>query len=294
MHVEPSWSWEPGVLAALAVYLGIYVVRWRRARREAGARGASAWRLAAFAGGILTLFAALVSPVDALGEQVFAMHMLQHVLLLDIAPILLILGLTKVLLRPVTRRVTRLERAAGPLAHPVFAAVAYIAVMFAWHVPGAYDAALSNDGIHALEHVSFTAAGLLYWWHLLSPIRSRMRLGGMGPIVYMGGTKLFVGALGIALTFYPHALYDFYAGHYPVWGMGADTDQAVAGMVMALEQSIVMGVAIVVLFARMLIESEREEQRRERLEDLEEERAAAAAAAAGAAAQPAATRPNTT
>jgi putative membrane protein len=192
--------------------------------------------------------------------------MVQHILLLDIAPILAILGFKKVILRPVTRAVSTLERRAGPLAHPAFAVFLYVAVIWAWHVPAAYDLAVRHEAIHAFEHLTFLLAGSLYWWHLLSPIRARMRLGGMGPVVYMASTKLLVGALGMGLAFAPRALYPYYE-HLPrVWGISALSDQGIAGLLMALEQSLVMGVAIVWLFVRALTESEREQQRRERYE----------------------------
>ena len=82
--------------------------------------------------------------------------------------------------------------------------------MWVWHVPALYDAALRHPFVHVLEHTFFMTAGLLYWWHLLSPIRTRLRLSGMGPVVYMLSTKLLVGLLGIGLTFAPDALYAFY------------------------------------------------------------------------------------
>jgi len=179
-----------------------------------------------------------------------------------------LLGLTKVLLRPVTRRVQRLERAAGPLAHPFFAILLYVAVMWVWHVPALYDAAVRNPFVHVLEHVSFATAGFLYWWHLLSPIRSRHRLDGMGPVAYMAATKVLVGLLGVALTFAPEAVYRVYIDQPEWWGLSDATDQAVGGLIMALEQSVVMGVALVYLMVRALEESEREEQRRERYEAL--------------------------
>jgi putative membrane protein len=210
------------------------------------------------------VLAALVSPIDRLGEQLFVMHMVQHLLLLDLASILLISGLTRVILRPVTRRVQRIERAAGPLASPVFAVVAYVAGMYLWHVPALYDAALEHPAVHALEHITFGAVGGLYWWHLLSPIRSRHRLGGLGPVAYMFSAKILVGLLGLLLTFSPDALYSFYTDRPRYWGMSAVTDQNVGGAVMALQQSIVMGIAMVVLFMRQLSESEREAQRTER------------------------------
>jgi cytochrome c oxidase assembly factor CtaG len=259
-----DWSWEPGVLLVLGAGLVLYLVRWRRARREAGAAAASGWRLVSFCTGIAMVFAALISPVDRLGEDLFVMHMAQHLLLVDLAAILLILGLTKVILRPVTRRVQRLEQAAGPLAHPAAAVVAYCAGMWLWHLPGLYDAALEHPVAHALEHGTFAAIGGVYWWHLLSPIRARRRLGGLGPVAYMASTKIVVGLLGIVLTFSPDLLYDFYAGKPHYWGLSPKNDQSVGGALMALEQSLVMGVALAALFIRMLGESEREEQRAER------------------------------
>jgi cytochrome c oxidase assembly factor CtaG len=226
------------------------------------------WRLCCFAASVLVVLGALVSPVDSLAEELFAAHMVQHMLLLDIAPILGILGFTKVILRPVTRTVHDVERRAGALAHPAFAVALYVGVIWAWHIPAAYDLAVRHGDVHVLEHLTFLIAGSLYWWHLISPIRARMRLGGMGPIAYMGTSKLLVGALGIALAFAPSALYPYYE-HVPrIWGLSPLDDQAVAGLIMAVEQSLVMGIAIVVLFIRALAESEREQQRRERYEDM--------------------------
>ena len=264
--VTPDVAWNPsiGVLGAVLAGAWLYARRWRRARAEAGPGAGSAWRAISFAAGLAAVVAALVSPLDALAEQLFVAHMVQHILLLDVAAILLTLGLTRVILRPITRRLQRLEKAAGPLAHPLFALGLYTGGMILWHLPAAYDAALESPVLHRLEHLTFAGGGLLYWWHLLSPIRSRHRLGGLGPVAYMATTKLAVGMLGIVLTFSPEVLYDFYAGRPAVWGLGALTDQSIGGALMALEQSLVMGTALVVLFVRALGESEREQQRSER------------------------------
>jgi putative membrane protein len=261
-----SWSFEPSALLGVLALALVYLKGWRRARRAGEPHPPGLGRLALFALGLAAVLIALVSPVDGLGQQLLVMHMLQHILLLDIAPILIILGLTKVLLRPITRRVQALERRAGYLAHPAFAVLAYAGLMWFWHVPALYDAALRNTWVHALEHLCFGAAGALYWWHVLSPIRNRMRLGGLGPIAYMVSTKLLVGILGIALAFAPNAFYPFYEHHPHYWGLSPREDQNLAGLLMALEQSIVMGIALVVLFVQMLSESEREAQRAERFE----------------------------
>jgi len=266
MSPDLSWTLSPGVLIGLAAVGAVYARRWRQVRRESprGAADAPLWRLCCFAASLLLALVALVSPVDALADQLFFMHMVQHTLLLDAVPILAILGFTKVILRPVTRAVRDLEHRAGGLAHPAFAVVLYVGVIWAWHVPAAYDLAVRHEAVHVLEHITFVLAGSLYWWHLLSPIRARLRLHGMGPIVYMASTKLFVGALGMGLAFAPSALYPYYEHLARVWGISAGVDQSIAGLIMAVEQSVVMGIALVVLFVRALAESEREQQRRER------------------------------
>jgi cytochrome c oxidase assembly factor CtaG len=261
---DTSWTFEPGAILLLAVLTWAYTARWRAVARQPGARRVSPWRATAFGAAMVVIAAALISPVDALADQLFALHMVQHVLLLDVAPVLLMLSLTKGLLRPATRRLQRLERAAGPLAHPAFAVVAYVAVMWIWHVPKLYDAALEHPAVHVLEHVCFLSVGILYWWHLLSPIRSRISTGPFGPVVYMLVTKLFVGLLGIGITFAPDPLYAFYEQGPRIWGLSALGDQAVAGAIMAIEQSVVMGIALTYLFVRALGESERDEERAER------------------------------
>jgi putative membrane protein len=254
---DASWSFVPGAIAVVAVLTVLYVRRWLQVK-------ASVARLVSFLSGMALVLIALVSPVDRLAEQLFFMHMTQHLLLIDLAPILVLLGLNKVILRPATRRLMRLEKAAGALAHPVFAIGLYVVVMWIWHIPAMYDAALEHPVVHVLEHVLFSIAGGLYWWHLLSPIRARKRLGGMGPVMYMVSTKILVGLLGVGLAFAPSAIYDFYERQPGYWGISPGTDQAIGGLIMATEQSIVMGVALAYLFVRALEESNRRNEREER------------------------------
>lgn len=253
---DASWTLEPGPIILLFVAAGLYVRRFAQVRDRV-----PAWRPVAYLAGLVCAFVALVSPVDSLGEDLFLMHMVQHILLLDLAVVLCLLGLDRVLMRPVTGRMMRFERRLGVVAHPGFAIVAYVAVMWVWHVPPLYDATLRNPVLHVVEHITFTVAGGLYWWHLIGPIRGRHRLGGLGPAVYMAVTKVLVGLLGVALAFAPESLYAYPGG---AWGLSAVEDQNVGGLIMATEQSIVMGVAIVFLFVRALAESDREEDRRER------------------------------
>jgi cytochrome c oxidase assembly factor CtaG len=264
--VDTAWTIAPAVLLTVAVYAWVYVARWRKVRAAGGERNAGYGRLALWLGGLVFLIVALVSPLDRISEQLASGHMIQHLLLADIVPIMLILAFTKVLLRPVTRQVSAIERKAGWFAHPAFGVVAYVGAMWFWHVPVFYEAALNHALVHVLEHLTFAASGGLYWWHLISPIRSRLRLGGMASVAYMASTKLLVGALGVFLAFYPTLLYSPYDVAGERWGMSPLDDQQVAGLIMGLEQSLVMGIGLAYLFTRMLTESEAEELRAERYE----------------------------
>jgi len=254
---DAAWNLSPGTIVLLLAITGWYVHRWWVVRDRP-------IRLVLFLAGIVTVAAALISPIDRLGEQLFFMHMVQHLLLLDIAAILLILGLSRKILRPVTRRVLRIEQAAGWFATPTFAITLYVVVMWIWHIPALYDAALENPFVHFLEHVAFAAAGALYWWHIFSPIKPRHRLIGLGAAGYMASTKILVGLLGIALTFSWRSIYDFYETQPRFWELSPAEDQAIGGAIMTLEQMIVMGAAFAWLFIRMLSESEKAEERAER------------------------------
>jgi cytochrome c oxidase assembly factor CtaG len=268
---DTSWTIEPGAILMILILGGLYLPRWWRVRRTDGADAAPIWRLLSFLIGLISLAAALLSPIDVLAEQSFTFHMAQHMLLLDLVPIFCILGLNKILLRPATRRLQALERSLGPLMNPWVAVVLYIFTMWAWHVPAAYDAALENATVHVLEHICFLSVGFLYWWQLLSPIRSRFRGGAMGPLAYMVSTKVGVGLLGILLTFAPNPLYPYYETREGIFGLSAGVDQQIGGELMALEQTIVMGIALAYLLFRAIEQSEREQERREALEDRAEE-----------------------
>jgi cytochrome c oxidase assembly factor CtaG len=263
-----KWTFAPAILLSLALWTGVYVWRFRAARREAGGRGAGFRQAAAFAGFLVVLLIALVSPIDALGEDyLFVMHMLQHILLGDIAPLLLLLSLSRVIMRPATRRFHRIERKLGPLANPLSFIVLWFALLYFWHLPPMYEAAIRHPAIHALEHLSFFTAGCLVWWPLIQPVPMRYKLTGLATFAYILAAKLGLGMLGLYLTWSKTVAYDYYA-HVPrIWGLSPIEDQNVGGALMMLEQSLVLVTAFVFLFVRMLLQSEEEERRRERLED---------------------------
>ena len=256
------------MLVAIAVFALVYLRRFARARREAGGRGAGARQLLAFTAALALLIAALVSPLDGLGEDyLFSAHMAQHLLLGDLAPLLVLLALSRVIMRPATRRLQAVERTLGPLAHPVTGLVLWTALLYLWHVPSLYVAALEHPALHALEHVSFFAAGTAIWWPLVQPVPMRRRLRGMSAFAYVGAAKAALAALGLYLTWSATAAYGYYE-HVPrIWGLSAIEDQNAGGALMMVEQSLLLVTVFVVLFVRMLSDSEAEERRREALED---------------------------
>jgi putative membrane protein len=276
---QPQLQWfpDPAVLAPLALLAGIWIWRFRAARAEAGGRGAGPLQAIAFAGAMAALLIALVSPLDALGEDyLFSAHMVQHLLLGDIAPLLLLLSLTRVMMRPATRRLIRVERALGRLASPLTGLLLWLIVMYVWHVPALYDAAAEHPFVHLIEHVSFFAAGVALWWPLIQPVPMRHRLTGMQPLGYVAGAKVGLAALGLYLAWSTTALYPYYEQTPRIWGLTPVEDQNIGGVIMMVEQSFTLVLVMVVLFVGMLTRSEEEERRRERLEEAEARSAAGA------------------
>ena len=266
------------MLLAIGGYAAIYGWRFRAARREQRARlpsqsgrirGVSWGRALAFGAGLLTLLIALASPIDALGEDyLFSMHMTQHVLLGDIAPVLLLLGLSRVIMRPATRRLAAVERLMGPFAHPATGIVLWLGLIYLWHVPTLYVAAIESPALHALEHFSFFAAGIAVWWPLIQPVPMRRKLTGLWTFAYIGAAKAGLAALGLYLVWSTTVAYGYYETVPRVWGLSAIEDQNVGGAIMMVEQSLVLVVAFVVLFGRMLRQAEDDDVRGERLEEV--------------------------
>jgi putative membrane protein len=262
-----NWGLELAPVIMASILLAVYLRRWVTVRRTGDRKGASVWRLASWISGCLVLVIAQGNPIDELGEYLLVMHMVQHLLLLDVFPLLILFGLNRVLMRPITRRVQWIEQRLGFIARPWFGLVAYTLGMWLWHAPALYNAAAEHSSVHLLEHMTFTGVGFLYWWHLLRPIPSRDRMTAMGPMAYMGITKVTVGLLGMALTFAPRAMYSFYADQPNWWGLTPQADQGMAGALMATEQVLIMGVAFGVLFIRGLREAENTARREEKLMD---------------------------
>jgi putative membrane protein len=213
------------------------------------------WRIALFALGIALLVVAVTSPIAAIGEEeLFAFHMVQHLLLGDLAPLCLLAGLTGPLIRPVLALpgVYRLRILANPLvALPIWAANLAL-----WHTPTFYEAAVENGAVHALEHVFFFAAGIVLWLPVLETLPAPEWFGTGAKLGYIISVRLVGTVIGNVFIWGGGAFYDVYADGDDFLGLSPSADQSLAGSLMMLEGSLVTIVAIAWLFLRMAQEGE--------------------------------------
>ena len=187
-------------------------------------------------GGIVVLALAISPPLDRIADRSLTAHMAQHLLLTLVAAPLLVVAIGAWPRLWVTLR-TRVSGRGGEalgrvLTHPLVALVISAGVLWAWHAPHAYDAALADDRVHAAEHVSFVVAYGLYWWPLLGPGRAE-RSNAFRAFYLLAGTATG-GLLGALLTFAPGAWYSHYNATTGAAGLSPLADQHLAGVVMWL------------------------------------------------------------
>jgi cytochrome c oxidase assembly factor CtaG len=242
-----GWNLDPLEISVLALAGALY---WRRARTLARTgRAVPRLQLAAFGAGLLTLFVALASPIDTIGEErLFSVHMVQHLLLGDIAALLIVLGLSGRLLRPVLR--FRLVQRLRFLAHPLVALPLWALNFVVWHLPALFDAALRHDAIHALQHTLFVAFGMLMWAALIEPLPGPAWFTAPWKIPYVLGMWLVMLVLSQVFIWSGHPFYIRY-------GLG---DQRAGGGVMLVESMFTMLPALVWVLLRVLRESEARQQ----------------------------------
>jgi putative membrane protein len=237
------------------------------------------WRTAAFFLGLAALLAALASPIDSYASISFTVHMVQHMLLTVAAAPLLMVGAP---IRPLLRGLPALVRTAvvRPLArarvvrrlvhllrHPLVAAALYVGGLYAWHVPGLYDAALVDARVHVLEHAWFFFSALLFWSAVIDPEPFRATLGYAARLPYL----LVLGAaqntvLGGVLSFTTRPLYAAYASlDTTLFGFDRVTDQRVGGAIMWVAGDLVFLAAASIAFFLWLAEEEEMQRRRERI-----------------------------
>jgi putative membrane protein len=251
--IATSWNLEPLQLAPTLVVCFAYLRRTRTLARRG--QPVPAWRQFLFWLGIALVVLALNSPIDELGEQhFFFVHMFQHVLLGDLAPLCFVGGLTGPVLRPVLalRPVERLRF----LTHPFLALPVWAVNLYMWHIPFLYDAALRHNSIHALEHFLFFTCGCLMWSPVLETLPAPAWFGTGWKLGYIAIVRMLETVLGNVFIWSSSVFYPVYVHVHPLWGIGAVHDQNLAGVVMMAEGGFVTLAALAWLFLRLAEEGE--------------------------------------
>lgn len=233
-------SW-PGVTSALPILIGLfayaalYLAGVRRLRGTS--RAVPGWRIACFAAGLVLLLAALASPLAGAADELFWAHMLEHLMIGDLAALLFVLGLTGPLMAPVLRLPGM--GALRVLVHPVVAFALWAVNLYAWHLRALHEGAVSNEDVHALQHVLFLALGMNMWMALLGPLPKPDWFGNAARLIYIIAVRLTAAVLGNVFVFGGGAIYDVYAPGEAAWDISPAADQVAAGAIMMVEGSLV-------------------------------------------------------
>ncbi len=255
---EIPWEWDASVLIGCAglVYLYLVLVRFKISGRAGF-----------FAAGVALILVALVSPLHPLSDvYLFSIHMVQHMLLIQLIPPLLLLGLPEKPMRQLlkVKFIGKIERILG------IAPVAWglgIGTLWAWHIPAFYQATLENHSIHIAEHVSFLVTGIIFWWPVLNPVVER-RTTNLRAVFHLISAALACSLLGVFLFFAPKVLYPGYLnpvdkyGLLPlvrqVWGISALGDQQTGGLIMWAFGGLSYLVAVLGVLGRWYSQTSRE------------------------------------
>jgi len=255
------WRSEPALFAAAALGAGLFAQAFIRLRRR-GRKDHAPWtRIPLFAAGLGLGALPLVSPLDEIGEEyLLSGHMLQHVLIGDVAAALLVVAVRGPLLlfllpRPALRRLARLGALRAGLRlllRPQVSFGIWVLAVALWHVPAAYGLALENRAVHDLEHLSFVVAGVLAWTQLVDPAR-RGALSRAGRFAFALGMLVAGGALSNVLIAAGDPVYPAYAAQKQrLLGLSPEADQDLAGLVMMSEQFLVLGTYFTLLLRAYL------------------------------------------
>lgn len=253
-----QWQWEPWLLVCITAALVPYVIGVARMGKQR-APILGHWRALSFFAGITGLLLTLVSPLDAMAEDLFSAHMLQHMLLLLAVPPLLVYG------RPVIvwlwafdldarRALVRGWKRIGLdcvfhwLMRPLCVWLLLSASLCVWHLPGPYDAAVRHEWLHDLEHASFLFFSLAFWTIVIEPYGKRRALGYGATIVFVVSSGFAMSLIGAILTFATSPLYVVHLHTVQAWGLSALQDQQLAGIVMWIPSNLVHVAALCAVF----------------------------------------------
>jgi len=262
------WDWSLDPPLVLVIDLGIlYWLGSRRTHASSRTARGRRWRHACFYAGLAVLAIALASPIERLSEQLFWVHMVQHILLLVVAAPLIVLArpwvrlwrsLPLVARRSLGRNFTRgrllwLRRLGTALGRPLPSFVLFSCVVLIWHVPTLFDATLSSEALHALEHTLFFVTALMFWKHVIDSPPLHAPLSELQRVVYLVGAMVVMWLLAVVLALAPHPLYAaYYQQVARPGGISALADQQVAAGIMWVPGSITFVIVLFVYVQRWL------------------------------------------
>src|SRR5271165_231124 len=258
-----SWSIPPAATFAIALSALVYLRGWWLLRR-AGSPSIPPWRAVTFLLGLLSLWIALASPMDVFNSFVLTAHMLQHMMLMMVAPPLILLGAPLV---PTVRGlpVFAAREFAGPflnwpaakniggvLTHPVVALLLMGLAMFAWHTPVLYELALRSSAWHQVEHACFLVTSVIFWWPVVEPWPGRAQWPRWAMVPYLLIADLQNTVLSAILAFSDRVLYPSYSAVPRLFGFSALEDQVAAGAIMWVVGSLAFVVPALIIAVQCL------------------------------------------
>jgi len=256
--------WAVVSIAVPLMLAGAYLKRAHRLGAER--RPVPGWRQLCFGLGMVVICAAIASPVEEESKKLVSVHMVQHVLLADIASLLLVLGLTGPLLQPLLAY--RWGRPLRKLTHPVAAIAIFTVNLFLWHSPLLYQAVLHSESLHVLEHLLFIGTGILLWMPLFGPLPKPAWFGKGAHVVYTIGIWLPAMVLANVLMWSDTVFYPDYSAGAEAAGVSPVADQSTAGAILMTEcMLLALGI-----FAWVFLRWAREDTARQELIDLARDR----------------------
>jgi cytochrome c oxidase assembly factor CtaG/cytochrome c2 len=262
-----GWTADPATLVPILIATIWYAAGAVRARREGRSEAVPPGRCLAFAGGITVLIIALQSPIDTLSEDLFSVHMVQHLLLMLAAPPLLVwsdcpLTFLRALPPGVRKAIGRywaesnLNRVYNALMHPLVVWASFCGAFVFWHSPGPYQWALDSNPVHIAEHLCFFLTSLAFWSIVLSRPGERRRLQHGPTLLFVVSTAVLSGLPGALMIFSPRPLYPGHAAGVARWGLTLMQDQQLAGLIMWIPAGAAYVLASAFIFLRWLSDAE--------------------------------------
>jgi len=268
LEIAAAWHADPLVIVPLVLAAWGYLELMRSVNRRHPANRWPRRRAAMWIVGLVAIFLALQSPIDALSEQLLTVHMVQHALLTLVAPPLLAAsGIGTLLLRassPHVRSRYLLPLMHGPLAivvHPIVGWIAFAAVMWGSHMSGLYNLALTDPTVHMFEHLLYLVAACFFWWPIFSPDPMRWRLHPGARLGLVFGQLPSMSFLAVVLLTAPVVLYPAYVGRAELYGIDPLVDQQAAGALMWVIGDVALIGAALIIAADWMRKSERQDAR---------------------------------